>query len=191
LVAYEVEIGFIVGQTSFDKDGIRCAATMYELANYWWVKNGETLLDRLEGFAKRYGYFKMVNSYFFANQDQCATVANKLRNWNNTGTYPTACGEYEIVSTRDCTLGKDTKFPDGKSVLPIQPDAQMLTFTFKNGATCTLRNSGTEPKLKYYVEVVDYECKDKAAQLLVSMTDAVIANFLKPEEHGLQAAAKK
>jgi phosphomannomutase len=185
LVAYEVEIGFIVGHTSFDKDGVRCAATMYELANYWWVNNEETLIDRLAKFAKRYGYFKMVNSYYFANSVQCQVIADKLRDYNGTGTYPTRCGEYEIVSTRDCTLGKDTQFEDGLSLLPIQPDAQMLTFTFKNGATCTLRNSGTEPKLKYYVEVLDYDSPDVAADLLVKMTKAIVDEFIQPSLYGL------
>jgi phosphomannomutase len=187
LTAYEVEIGFIVGHTSFDKDGVRCAAAMYELTNYWWVNNQETLLDRLALFAKRYGYFKMTNSYFFAVPEQVNIIAAKLRDYKGTGTYPTSCGPYEIVSTRDVTLGKDTKFENGLSVLPIQNDAQMLTFTFKNGATCTLRNSGTEPKLKYYVEVVDYETKENAEKLLIDMTKAIVDEFIRPTEYSLVA----
>jgi phosphomannomutase len=29
----------------------------------------------------------------------------------------------------------------------------MVTFTFTNGCVATLRTSGTEPKIKYYVEM--------------------------------------
>ena len=31
--------------------------------------------------------------------------------------------------------------------------SQMITFTFEDGSVATLRTSGTEPKIKYYVEV--------------------------------------
>ena len=29
----------------------------------------------------------------------------------------------------------------------------MITFTFDNGVTATIRTSGTEPKIKYYTEI--------------------------------------
>lgn len=185
LVSYEVEIGFIVGHTSFDKDGIRCAAQMYELTNYWQNTTNHTLFDRLEVFAKKYGYFSMANSYFFAEPAQVNEIAAKLRDYTGTGSYPSACRTYPITSTRDITLGKDTKYENGLSVLPVQDDAQMLTFTFANGATCTLRNSGTEPKLKYYVEVVDYESKEKANKLLDEMRRFIVNDFIKPSLYGL------
>jgi phosphomannomutase len=30
----------------------------------------------------------------------------------------------------------------------------MITFTFNNGLMATLRTSGTEPKIKYYTELI-------------------------------------
>jgi hypothetical protein len=57
-----------------------------------------------------------------------------------------------VASVRDATLGLDTGEADGKARLPATPDSQMITFRFVNGTTTTLRTSGTEPKLKYYVE---------------------------------------
>jgi phosphoglucomutase len=62
---------------------------------------------------------------------------------------------------------------------------QMITFRFANGGTCTLRGSGTEPKLKFYVEV-DSKVSEAAAQaLLQDMTAHVIKEFLQPEVNGL------
>jgi phosphomannomutase len=43
--------------------------------------------------------------------------------------------------------------PDQKTVLPASTSSQHLTFTFRNGCVANLRGSGTEPKLKYYVEL--------------------------------------
>ena len=39
-------------------------------------------------------------------------------------------------------------------VLPITPSAQMITFKLEGGMPLTLRASGTEPKIKYYFELI-------------------------------------
>ena len=38
-------------------------------------------------------------------------------------------------------------------VLPVDPNCQLITFTLDNQCVFTLRTSGTEPKIKYYIEV--------------------------------------
>lgn len=43
-------------------------------------------------------------------------------------------------------------FP-GLQILPVSSSSQMVTFTFTNNVTITLRTSGTEPKIKYYSEI--------------------------------------
>lgn len=39
-------------------------------------------------------------------------------------------------------------------ILPSSSSTQMITFYFENGCEATLRTSGTEPKVKYYTEIV-------------------------------------
>ena len=48
----------------------------------------------------------------------------------------------------------------------------MITFTFENGAVCTLRGSGTEPKLKFYVEAKG-ATREEMQDTLSSVTTAV------------------
>ncbi len=183
LFAYEVEIGFLVGTLSYDKDGVRTAAVLYEAASYWASK-GQTLLDRVAAFYEKYGHFKMVNSYFFCDRaSKLDAVFAALRE----PAYPTTCGPFAIKSVRDVTMGVDTAQPDGKLILPQMTDSHMITFTFENGATATLRNSGTEPKLKFYVEVSSKESPAAAEKLLEEMTSAVIEHFLQPARFGLEA----
>ena len=50
-------------------------------------------------------------------------------------------------------MGYDSREPDHKPRLPVSASSEMITFYFECGAVATLRGSGTEPKLKYYVEV--------------------------------------
>ena len=38
-------------------------------------------------------------------------------------------------------------------LLPLSTSSEMVTFTLANGSVTTLRASGTEPKVKYYIEL--------------------------------------
>jgi len=154
---------------------------MYELANHWALQ-GQSLLDRVAGFYNKYGHFKMVNSYVFCD---AASKLDAVFAELCEPAYPTACGKFAIKSVRDVKRGIDTAQPDGKLVLPHMTDSYMVTFTFENGATATLRNSGTEPKLKYYVEVSSKESPAAAEALLAEMTQALVDNFIQPTKFGL------
>jgi phosphoglucomutase/phosphoglucomutase/phosphopentomutase len=144
LFAYEVEIGFLVGNLSYDKDGVRTAAMFAEMASQIYA-SGSNLAQHLESLYKKYGYFVMNTSYFFsynaANTDRLCT---RLRTGAPDGGYLKRCGKFDVVRIRDATLGTDSGEADGISRLPRTPDAQMITYWFSNGATATLRNSGTE-----------------------------------------------
>ena len=76
---------------------------------------------------------------------------------------------------------------DKKPILPVSSSSQMITFTFENGCVATFRGSGTEPKLKYYIELpgkpgVEYELVKKE---LMELSQALIEDFLHPKENEL------
>jgi phosphoglucomutase len=60
----------------------------------------------------------------------------------------------------------------------------MITFTLEGPATLTLRASGTEPKLKYYLET-----RDDVA-LADRLQAAVERELVQPERHGLRLPAQ-
>jgi phosphomannomutase len=190
LFAYEVEIGFLIGDLSVDKDGVRTAAVFYELANQLYLR-GTSCEQRVAELYKKYGYYCLNPGYFFCDSDEkLDTVFAALRSLHQ-GSYPRRCGPYEIKSIRDVTYGTDTMQPDGKSVFPAMPEAHMITFRFKNGAVATVRNSGTEPKVKYYVEAVHATDETKAQALADDMTAHLIREFLQPKKFGLVARKSK
>ena len=59
----------------------------------------------------------------------------------------------QVIGIRDLGAGVDTSQPDGRPALPWQRGDMMITYTLEGPAVLTLRASGTEPKLKYYIEV--------------------------------------
>lgn len=101
--------------------------------------------------------------------------------------YPQYVGKYQVVSVRDMTTGYDSAEADGKSRLPQTPESQMITLRFVDGSTCTFRNSGTEPKLKWYVETSDAVDPLKAEEKLVDLTNTVISVLLQPLKNNLIA----
>ncbi|GAM22130.1 hypothetical protein SAMD00019534_053050, partial [Acytostelium subglobosum LB1] len=181
LFAYEEAIGFLYGDVSLDKDGVRCAAIFAELALSYYA-NGSSCEDHLESLYKRYGYHISRNRYFFCYEPpKMVAIFNKIRNNRN---FPTKCGRFEIERVRDLTIDYDDGFPDKKARLPVSTSTQMITFYFKNGAIATLRGSGTEPKLKYYVEMIGQD-KAHVQQELAELVQCIINEFLRPVENEL------
>ena len=67
-----------------------------------------------------------------------------------------AVGGVDVTAVRDLDNGLDTSKAEGRSFLPWRKGDLCLTFTLDQVHTLTLRASGTEPKLKYYLEVGPY-----------------------------------
>eukprot|EP00123_Amoebidium_parasiticum_P017767 comp23982_c0_seq1/m.42575 comp23982_c0_seq1/g.42575 ORF comp23982_c0_seq1/g.42575 comp23982_c0_seq1/m.42575 type:complete len:606 (-) comp23982_c0_seq1:310-2127(-) len=188
LMAYEEAIGFMLGTTVWDKDGVHAAAVMAEMMHYLDEK-GSSLTGQLNALYLKYGYFTTNDSYFLCYDPKIMeAIFNRIR-----PNYPTKLGRFPLKAVRDMTVGYDSNYADLKPRLPLTPDAQMITFYFENGAVVTVRGSGTEPKLKYYSEMTGKitceEDKDKVAAELQEVVNAIISDFLHPQENGLVARA--
>ncbi|CAN0448977.1 unnamed protein product, partial [Hapterophycus canaliculatus] len=73
------------------------------------------------------------------------------------GSYRSAFGAYKVTAVRDLAegYGFDSETADGRPTLPVVAGgAHFLTFKFaEHGVVATLRTSGTEPKIKFYMEM--------------------------------------
>eukprot|EP01135_Chromosphaera_perkinsii_P011357 Nk52_evm2s2391 gene=Nk52_evmTU2s2391 len=204
IFAYEEAIGFMCGLAVPDKDGISACATIAECAvDLYNPKDSSqkktTLYEHLRDCQRRYGYFASNNSYFFC-YDKAVIKRIFARLRGNGGSkegrlrgYLSSCGEYKVKDIRDLTTpgfdSKNTK--DGAPFLPVQDaSSEMITYYFENGCVCTLRTSGTEPKIKYYTEMSGkYTCEEdigKIQAVLDVQVKAIIEEFLQPEKNGLK-----
>jgi phosphomannomutase len=126
LFAFEVEIGFLVGDLSFDKDGVRTAAIFAEMAEHHRLQ-GKTLVQHLNDLRSRYGYFEMTAAYFFCySKVSMAKLFDSLRTRETANGYPDTMGDFKVDSIRDTTLGLDTAQPDKISLLPSTPKDQVM-----------------------------------------------------------------
>jgi len=160
---------------------VRGAAVFGEMANFYNNK-GLTIVDQLNELYKKYGYFATKNRYFFCYDPKVMeAIFKEIR---NGGKYCESVGPFKIKDIRDLTTGYDSSRPDKKPVLPVSSSTHMITFTFENGTVGTLRGSGTEPKLKYYVELGG-ENPDLVKKTLDDVVDAMIQQLLQPTKNGL------
>jgi len=157
LFAFEEAIGFMVGTGVLDKDGVSALVCLSELIAEL-DSRGSKLSQQLVEIYKMYGFHCSQTSYFICHdQKLIKRVFEKLRNWEGTEkTYPrTVCdGRYRVTGIRDLTTGYDSRTVSLVAELPSSPSSQMVTAWLDCGVSITLRTSGTEPKVKYYAELV-------------------------------------
>ncbi|KAK7575763.1 hypothetical protein V9T40_012049 [Parthenolecanium corni] len=191
LFAFEESIGFMCDTECLDKDGVSAAAKMAELVIYL-EKSGLTINDKLNEIYAKYGQHLYASSYYFCYDPELITkIFNRIRTWNGESKkYPESIGngKFTISVIRDLTDGYDSSMPDNKPILPVSKSSQMITFTFDNGFICTIRTSGTEPKIKYYSELISSPKEtdiEKLKSLLNEMVEMVIEEFLQPKLNNL------
>ncbi|CAI2166348.1 14746_t:CDS:10 [Funneliformis geosporum] len=197
LFAYEEAIGYMIDGIVRDKDGIIALVTFAELA-VQLNKRGLTISRYLEELYKKYGYFITETSYFICHSPQIIDkIFNKLRFGENPVksskpdylypyqvSYPSTLAGHKITYIRDLTIGYDTSKPDNQPVLPTSKSSHMITFGLENGCILTLRTSGTEPKIKYYLELSGND-KEEAENELRKISHGVSDELLEPKKYGL------
>lgn len=152
--AFEEALGYMFTDVVWDKDGV-CSAVAFLSAASQWSKEGLTPFQRLKQLYNKYGYFAEVNTYLISSSPEITNlVFEKIRRCgvNKRTPHPPSLGLRAIVRWRDLTRGFDTATSDNKPELPVDKDIQMITCELEHGVRFTIRASGTEPKIKLYVE---------------------------------------
>ncbi|MFC9849374.1 phospho-sugar mutase [Streptomyces sp. NPDC060223] len=158
---YEEALGYCVDPDGVrDKDGITAALLITELASEL-KEQGRTLLDLLDDIAVEYGLH--ATDQLAVRVEDLSVIANAMQRLRERP--PTRLAGLAITGAEDLTKGTDTL-----------PPTDGLRYTLE-GARVIVRPSGTEPKLKCYLEVVvpvaSHEglgaARAKAAELLAAV----------------------
>ncbi|KAG5494107.1 hypothetical protein JKF63_01942 [Porcisia hertigi] len=180
LFAYEEAIGFMWGERVMDKDGVTAAVVLADLACYLRKERQCSLLEHLQSLYQRYGYHFTNNSYM-ATDDPAKTVAllQSIRT-AASGRYPTRIAGRQVIRVVDFAAQVDTAAPSGR---PSLGQTSMITFHVEGGMRITIRGSGTEPKIKWYAELVT---KDAAGQRsLNAFVAQAVRQLMQPHKFGL------
>ena len=166
---YEEALGFAVSPLVGDKDGITAAVVFAELAADLKAQ-GRTVLDVLDDLALAHGVHLTGQwTARVAGADAMARLVGAMASLR--ATTPTELAGRPVLSVDDLMPGD-----------PVRgfPPSDVLTFHL-DGARVVVRPSGTEPKLKCYVEVVEAvrgpadlpAARQRAAAALAALTAAI------------------
>ena len=144
LFGYEEALGYCVGEAVRDKDGISALLVVLGMAAADRAV-GRSLTDRLDDLALRHGWHRTrpVTIRFEGDGglDRRAEVLTGL-----VAAPPTGLGGLGVIEVRDLAAGGD---------LPPTPGLMLRVGDEHGTVRAVIRPSGTEPKLKAYLETVE------------------------------------
>ena len=170
VLGYEEAIGYCVDPARVrDKDGISAAVAVARLAR-GLARRGRGLVDALDGLARRHGlYLSSQVSVRFSDPTALDEAVARL-----LAEPPSRLGLSPVTEVRDLSAPGTTGAPDA---LPPTTGISLLA---DDGTRVIVRPSGTEPKVKAYLEVVEpvgatatYEAVGEARAAARARIDAV------------------
>lgn len=146
----EESYGYLVETETRDKDGVSAAAMCAEMTLYW-ASEGKSLLDHLNDLYKRLGYFedRSINKYF-PGVSGPAIMNGIMKKLRDEGLK--TLGGRRVEKIRDIQRGVSFDPLNPGATSPVGfPKSNVLQFFLEGGTIVSARPSGTEPKIKFYV----------------------------------------
>ena len=141
VLGFEEALGYCVGDLVRDKDGIAAAAHVAQMAR-WHAGNGRSLLRALDELYVRHGLWKSRQvSIALSDHRQAQQVQRQLTALRRKP--PSQIAGLTVSSMQDLLYGPN---PTGL------PASDVFIFQLEGGQRITVRPSGTEPKLKLYLD---------------------------------------
>jgi len=146
---YEEAIGYAVGNAVRDKDGIGAAVAFLRLAT-GAARAGQSVLDLYDELEREHGVH--LTSQLSLHVPGTAEVMRRLRT-----APPASLGGQDVDASTDygAAGGYEGASPRGSTAPPGElPPSDVLSFRIGQDRV-VIRPSGTEPKIKAYIEVVE------------------------------------
>jgi len=164
LFGFEESIGYLVGTHVRDKDAVVSSLLITEMACYY-DSIGSTLYKELNKLYEKYGWYKeetvSITKTGKSGLEEIGKIMENMRKKEHTeicGKKVVVCRDYKLQVEKDCVTGETRKID--------LPKSDVIQFVLEDKTYITVRPSGTEPKIKYYLCVVgsgDKEANEKLA----------------------------
>ncbi len=161
LMGLEESYGYLIGGHARDKDAVSACMAIVEMAAYYGAR-GKSLIDALDELYRTYGYYRtaLISKSFpgKAGKEEMQARLDRLRAapWQEILSAP--------VRAKDYLPGVDGL-----------PKSDVLSFTAEK-FKLIVRPSGTEPKMKIYLETKGKTAAESES-LLAALTKFVNAQF--------------
>jgi len=148
LFGFEESFGYLSGTAVRDKDGVNASLLLTEAA-CTAMSEGTTLYDKLQKLYEKYGYYtEKVVSVTLPGKDGVQKMKNIMAGLRENT--PKTLGGLSVCAVRDYKKGTRID-SEGACTKLDTPASDVLYFELENGNWVCIRPSGTEPKIKLYV----------------------------------------
>lgn len=161
LLGMEESHGYLSGAYVRDKDGANAVLLIAEMAGYY-KRSGKSLVQVLSDIYLKYGFYCSVQHTFtYSGKSGNEKMMDIMENARSLLHTFKTIGGLKIIKAEDykTSLGYDE---NGSSYSINLPRSNVLKFMLEDGSSFALRPSGTEPKLKLYIEAVGESEKEAA-----------------------------
>ena len=152
IIGGEESYGYLIADFVRDKDAISASALLAEAASYF--KEGgtsfyEELLKLYSKFGTHLDSLLSIVKKGKKGDEEIREIMLKLRNKT-----PKKLGSYKVNKILDYQLSQTKNIISGEHTDIKLPKSNVLQFIMENNDRITVRPSGTEPKIKYYFNVI-------------------------------------
>lgn len=174
----EESYGFLPEEFARDKDAVSSCALMAEIAA-WAKDNGKTLFELLQDIYVEYGFGKEKGiSVVRKGKSGAEEIAQMMRDFRSNPPKEIAGSKVSIIKDYE-TLKMSNLVAGTTSALDFPCSSNVLQYFTEDGTKISVRPSGTEPKIKFYIEVrgemksrAEYDAADAAANKKVEAVRA-------------------
>ena len=170
MFGFEESFGFLSGTDVRDKDGVNACLLIAEAACWYKKTYNCTLVDAIDRLYAQYGYYgDKVTSFVLPGKDGLEKMQHLMRALREDP--PRIFAGVRVTALRD--YQKSTRV-EGDRVEPLTlPKSNVLYFELEDGAWICVRPSGTEPKIKLYVNART-EAREMTTALLEKLSGAAV-----------------
>ena len=119
----------------------------------YFKSKGLTLVDYMDSLYNEYGYYSNQQFSFYCEGASGVERMNEIMSdfRNNT---PKQIAGKKVISTNDYLLSAVTDLDTGATEKILLPKSNVFIFNLEDNSSVTISPSGTEPKIKVYIEAV-------------------------------------
>jgi phosphoglucomutase len=152
IIGGEESYGYLISDFVRDKDAISASVLLAEAASYYKESGSsfyEELLKLYSKFGTHLDSLLSIVKKGKKGDEEIREIMSNLRSKT-----PKKLGSYKVKKILDYQLGQSKNIISGEFTEIKLPESNVLQFIMENNDRITVRPSGTEPKIKYYFNVI-------------------------------------
>ena len=177
IVGLEESFGYMIGDFVRDKDSVSAALIIAEMAAVSALE-GKSLFDKLMDVYLEYGFYKegLVN-IVKEGKSGAEEIVAMMNNFRKNPPKVIAGSKVSIIKDYEALIEKNLLNGMDKQI--DLPQSNVLQYITEDGSKISVRPSGTEPKIKFYVSVKENLDHKKDYDKVNKLLDDKIKNVLK------------